>query len=60
MSNRGQAVGIGDKTSAYIEVATGVPQGSLLGPLMYNLLTNDLPDSLNELNCPKHQPRYDD
>ena len=34
--------------SKCLDVETGVPQGSILGPLFYVILSNDLPDSIHD------------
>ena len=42
LSNRKQCVRINNKFSNYQKIISGVPQGSILGPIFFNLSTNDI------------------
>ena len=44
LNNRRQTVSINGSLSKLLPVTSGVPQGSILGPLLYTLYTNELPD----------------
>ena len=59
LTNRTQSVSVGDLNSSHLPLKCGVPQGSVLGPIVFTLYSQPVSDKIREYNI-SYQKLADD
>ena len=54
LTGRRQRVCVGDEKSSWTNIHKGVPQGSILGPLLFTMYVNNLPKAVSQCNVKQY------